>query len=313
MRQPGRVQIALKESPSHVLPAAVIYDYPINEGTVRQAQLCPEFLSAYSNGLPLIETRCFHNDCPTRDSLAYVCPSGFWGFRHVIGLPHSLATHPGDVETKISYQGTPEAIYAVARDLGLREEHYKNLAALAPKFHWTSCDEHEGTIKTLKTKTPHLVYFYCHGHVDDDAPCIFVGEQNAPGIYRSSLRAEGINWGNSRPLIFLNGCHTSALSPEQAINLVSGFIENASASGVIGTEISVFESLASQFAEACLAVFVQGKSIGDAIRNARLTLLQQGNPLGLVYVPFVIDTLRLVDKSSEGGESVEAQVEGNVA
>jgi hypothetical protein len=37
-----------------------------------------------------------------------------------------------------------------------------------------------------------------------------------------------------------------------------------------------------------------GEPIGEAVRKARLTLLHGGNPLGLVYLPFVVAHLRLV-------------------
>ena len=68
--------------------------------------------------------------------------------------------------------------------------------------------------------------------------------------------------------------------------------------GVVGTEITIFEPLATAFAEECLAHFLNEVPIGDAIRQARLKLLQDGNPLGLVYIPFVVSSVRL---AKEGG------------
>lgn len=59
-----------------------------------------------------------------------------------------------------------------------------------------------------------------------------------------------------------------------------------------------FEPLAGAFAEACLAAFVaEHLTIGESIRRAHLHVLAQRNPLGLVYVPFVLSTLRLVDRA----------------
>ena len=63
---------------------------------------------------------------------------------------------------------------------------------------------------------------------------------------------------------------------------------------MIGTEITIFESLAKAFAEECLRRFLNGDKIGDAVRGARLKLLKDGNPLGLVYIPYVIANLHLV-------------------
>jgi hypothetical protein len=65
------------------------------------------------------------------------------------------------------------------------------------------------------------------------------------------------------------------------------------AAGVIGTEITVFEPLARAFAEACLRRFLEGATLGAAVRGARLELLGQGNPLGLAYIPFALPGLRL--------------------
>jgi hypothetical protein len=132
--------------------------------------------------------------------------------------------------------------------------------------------------------------FYCHGGVTEtNIPFLEVGPPNAGGgILRDNLRAYEIRWTAPRPLVFLNGCRTTALEPEAAIDLVSGFVETCNAAGVIGTEITIFESLACRFAEECLQrFFVHRLPIGEAVRAARLALLQEANPLGLVYIPFI--------------------------
>ena len=114
----------------------------------------------------------------------------------------------------------------------------------------------------------------------------------------SFLRAKKIRWDITRPLVFINGCHTTALEPEQAIEFISPFIENANAAGVIGTEITIFEPLATVFAEECLRRFLNDAPIGEAIRGARLKLLKNANPLGLVYIPYVIADLHLIEQET---------------
>ena len=84
-------------------------------------------------------------------------------------------------------------------------------------------------------------------------------------------------------------------TPEKAVEFVSTFIENGAA-GVIGAEIAIFEPLACAFAEECLRHFLQGVPIGEAVRKARLALLQSGNPLGLAYLPFVLPSVHLVEQ-----------------
>ena len=41
--------------------------------------------------------------------------------------------------------------------------------------------------------------------------------------------------------------------------------------------------------------FLSGVPIGEAVRGTRLALLKAGNPLGLVYIPFVMASLRMVE------------------
>jgi hypothetical protein len=73
-----------------------------------------------------------------------------------------------------------------------------------------------------------------------------------------------------------------------------GFVQNSNACGVVGTEVTVFEPLAGTFAKRFMERFLGGAMVGQAIRDARLDLLQEGNPLGLVYTPFVLSGTQLV-------------------
>jgi len=275
----------------------MIYDYALDDGwRDHEYKMCKEFVAAFDRNKPLEESRCFQGDCPSRDDDRTVCPSGFWGYRHYIGMPLSIAGAP-DAPTEVSWQGAPHLTIAVSTSpkLILRLDHEKSVRALKPAFKWDYADTRDATFKLLKESHPHLVYFYCHGGLSRNKPYINVGPDDGPVITQSNLGEKEIEWEAPRPLVFINGCHTTALEPEQAIEFVSSFIRDAKAAGVIGTEITVFESLARAFAEACLRSFiVDGKSIGESIRRARLTLLQAGNPLGLVYVPYVMTGLRLV-------------------
>ena len=112
-------------------------------------------------------------------------------------------------------------------------------------------------------------------------------------IFGDTFRTKHIDWTDPRPVVLVNGCHTTALGPEVAQPLVSGLMFTANAAGVIGTEVTIFEPLAVEFAESFLRVFDAGSMLGWAVRDARLTLLGRGNPLGLVYIPFAAADLEL--------------------
>jgi hypothetical protein len=144
-----------------------------------------------------------------------------------------------------------------------------------------------------------LLYFYCHGGIraNTNLPYLEIGKSDKFGP--DDLIGEGISWKEPNPLVFINGCHTTSLNPEITLDFVSSFVQQSGAAGVIGTEITIFEPLAAKFAEECLSRFVgaaphnESMPIGKAVRGARLELLKQGNPLGLVYIPYAVATLRL--------------------
>jgi hypothetical protein len=300
MGPPGYVQFASKRSAREVVPVALLYDYGINDtAKIDSYNLCPEFLSALAKKTPVLETRCFKGDCPSRGEELVVCPSGFWGFRHRIGLPVSIGGKVRDRAFKIPLAGAPELTMAVATDqqFKMRIPHEHAIKALKDDLIVAYADTRNDAFKLMGRATSHIVYFYCHGGITkENVPYIEVGHGPDSAITRALIGLKKILFRNVQPLVFINGCHTTALEPEAALDLVTGFVENANAAGVIGTEITIFEPLACDFAESCLRHFLQGETIGEAIRLARLELLQKGNPLGLVYIPFVIASLALAAK-----------------
>ena len=297
MVRPCRVQIALAESARDVLPAALFYDYELDEGATTY-QLCAQFHAALHESSRLEESPCFQGDCPqahpgTSDPTV-VCPSGFWGFRHFLGQPLSTSRAPGP-PLRLRYAPPPALTVAVSTDesLILRESHLESLVHLFPAL--DRIESREDVINRLKNSRPHAVYFYCHGGGDSSEAYLRVGPAGGPKITPGNLWWRSAHrWVDPRPLIFVNGCRTTALTPDAGLEFVTAFIEWVGASGVIGTEITIFEPLASTFGATCLAGFLrEEREIGDAVRAARLAVLEQGNPLGLVYTPFVIASLQL--------------------
>lgn len=302
MRKPGLVQIANKDSIRHLLPVAMLYDYDFDTTAPADGYtLCPSFLQALQQPGQLSENECFQGACPSRGQPLVICPSGFWGYRHNLGMPPSLTGAPVEAATEIRYQQAPALVVAVSTDVNfkLRPQHEARLQTLRPGVGWHHALTRDDTMTQMKEVDSQVVYFYCHGGFDseEDVPYLQVGDPAARQyITRDYLRSKlrDLPAAKPQPLVFLNGCHTTALEPEVALDLVSGFVENAHAAGVIGTEITINEALACIFAEECLRHFLDGVAIGEAVRRGRLKLLQQGNPLGLVYIPYVVASLTLV-------------------
>lgn len=301
MRTPGTVQMAARFSANDIVPIALIYDYPVDSQNIQG--LCPAFVQSLAKvqqlGGSLGAEPCFMGECPSRTSETLICPSGFWGYRHDIGSPTPTPYGP-DLAFEIDYTDTPLIDMAMYTDFALLPMHLAQLDKLPATIQRQS--ERAAVLSLLKNSQPQLVYFYCHGMLQDTNPALVIGSEQHPGYLTtdnwSNLR---IRWPQARPLIFINGCHTTAISPAQALNLVKVLVERTAAAGVIGTEITIFEELAQPFAETLLPLFLAGVPLGRAMRETRLQLLARNNPLGLVYTPHAYPLLRLLPHSKDGG------------
>jgi hypothetical protein len=190
-------------------------------------------------------------------------------------------------------KGTLKITMALSTALELLEDHVKRLKGIRKDAEWFCAASRNRVMEGLWNH-PHVVYFYCHGHIAGGSPYLQIGTpEEAEFIYRKDFGRLESAWRDVRPLVFINGCQTTAADPLGAYSLSQQVVVNARGAGAIGTEIMVFEPLASAFAEECLRRFLAGESIGWAIRNARLKLLADGNPLGLVYIPFAVAGLQL--------------------
>jgi len=296
----GAVELTARQSMRLAVPAALVYDYPLDTNR-RVVRFCPGAASAMASGEDLAGEPCFDGACPHYDDLDVVCPGGFWGYRHELGVPLSLgAAGQGEAhEMAASIPGgdDPEFVVGTTTDRSflLRSEHLSRLKQLHTPLTWRLGDERDAVLDLLRTSSPHVVYFLCHGVEKDGLPGLVVGDPDAPSaITPDNLSAYRNSWPATRPLVVLNGCRTTALDPTKPLNFVETFLRDACASGVIGTEITVFEPLACAFAEEVLHRFVHDDvPLGAAVRAARLALLSRGNPLGLAYVPYGPTDLRM--------------------
>ncbi|HET7236615.1 MAG TPA: hypothetical protein VFK59_09305, partial [Actinomycetota bacterium] len=120
LRTTGPVQIALGRSARRVFPAALVYDL-LGLDTTLQADafsLCSTFVAAMDSGLPLETSDCFTTGCDTPGKRDVVCPSGFWGLRHELGLP--VSELEGDTRATIDHGGAPAITVGVSTDTRLQ-------------------------------------------------------------------------------------------------------------------------------------------------------------------------------------------------
>lgn len=323
---PGLLQVALKLSPRAVLPAAVVYDYAWKPEIYRDVfettafELCPTFSAALdkarTGGPSLEECDCFKGGCAVkamidditkpgstktlRDLPPLICPSGFWGYRHSLGLPLTLDGANKDVPPVIGFKNELDMVACVSTDplFVERDPHLDRLKVMKSVLKLARHEDYDTVVVRLRNTTPHLIYFYCHGGIRKNKhPYLSIGKDQE--ISPDNFSGEGILWKDPHPLVFINGCHTTSLNPEVTLDFVSSFVQQSGAAGVVGTEITIFEPLAVKFAEECFSRFIgappftESMPLGRAVRGARLELLKQGNPLGLVYIPYAVASLRL--------------------
>ncbi|MFA4849518.1 MAG: coenzyme-B sulfoethylthiotransferase subunit gamma [Methanoregula sp.] len=298
------IQVVMKENPQNFFPIGMIYDFNLKtQQDTSRYHLCPQFLKALQDKKSLKELRCFVNNCTAKtdpDGLT-VCPMGFWGFRHIIGSPLSVA---GDsIRNSIQSGDELKILFARAQPLDSGDAHLKAVRNIVTidqnRFKKASVDlaKDEKDLLVKLNQPPHIIYFFCHGTdtTHGDVPLLIFDENNKKFTIDPTffLGIDIPSWEKRRPLIFLNGCHTGDIGPGKYLDFIKPLIVTYKASGVIGTEINIHPVMASIFAQKCLSSFIGGASIGEAVRDARLAVLSTYNPLGLVYDPFISGGLKL--------------------
>ena len=133
-----------------------------------------------------------------------------------------------------------------------RADHEARLRALGTDLTWRYADSREETLRLLRESRAHVVYFYCHGGLTaTNVPYLTVG----PPARRASRATSSARCASAGPAaaarVHQRLPHDRAEPGAGARTSRRAWSERGAA-GVIGTEITNFEPLASAFAEECL-------------------------------------------------------------
>ncbi|MES4889608.1 CHAT domain-containing protein [Streptomyces sp. NPDC096012] len=296
LSRPAEIQVCRQELQNLVYPWGLLYDIPLD------SQERPRPCRA---GWAEVQRDPMARSCPAEDghTLNSLCPFGFWGFRHFIEQPPSV--RPGKrLRLWAGRRGEAPAL-TVGRSHSLdRPLMDRHLTALRGHFGHggvLECDRRDTLRKALTDTAGACVYFYGHGRRPDpatEAPGTTVleighGDRIAPRDL--AAWADDCAWErleSAAPLVFLNGCHTVDSDPASWLTLVEAF-SGFSASGVVGTEISVDQELANEIGERFWALLLAGEAVGPALHRVRMALLRKGNALGLAYTAYCSAALRL--------------------
>lgn len=272
------------------VPWELLYQRPIesfDEGEPDLVRLCPDF----ETHSPVA--------CPHDDS-EVVCPHNFWGYRYIIEQlpnwvppkqPPPLADLPLVVRNRQPLRFVP-----VVYDWPNLDNHLDELRALAKEkdLHVEQKIETKARLKAElvdRLEPADILYFYVHGGFDQQGPMVELGPLHAKSRFRASDLAawkDRIDLSLRQPLVVFNACETAAFLPEHHESLPKGFADRG-ASGVIGTQVKVYESFAAHFIRLFFQKFLAQKTVGQALFEARWELLfdrADPDPRGLVYSLF---------------------------
>jgi hypothetical protein len=171
---------------------------------------------------------------------------------------------------------------------------------LSRLFRLSEIDDLETLEQALATDDTDLVYFYCHGKRRPFGrktwkPVLEIGRGQQ--IIPEDLEAWATGWSDEhwqdpRPLVVLNGCHTSELTPEMLVDWVTMF-EQLRAAGSVGTEVALTQPVATEAMECFLTLLANGQSAAASIRAMRWQLLAKGNVMGLAYTLYAYGGLTM--------------------
>jgi hypothetical protein len=299
------IDVTRPEEHIYSFPWQFFYDIPLIEGMEHTfCQVIPKLDEVITND-PAI------HKCPYQDEHEFgktLCPFGFWGFRF------KIQQHAGKGQgayLKIVTPGNKEMLVTNTLDVRSKVDlanHIQSLNAILSSKNGKVTHETDKPMVMELMGNPELslIYFYCHGYREkgyEATTYLSIGDGEQINIddfsgyyYYSWCTKYGLEEykKKTKPLVFINACHSIEINPDTLGSFLERFMSTQFASGIIGTEVSVDQTLAMDFANKFFSSFVQeGKSVGEAIHHTRLSYLAQHSLFGLVYTPYCFADLTL--------------------
>lgn len=295
------IQVARTEDATYAFPWALVYEYPMDDS--KAYTNCPILKEwgedGVRRGLRLMKF-CPYGDEEYHQGNIY-CPYGFWGLKHIIEQPLSEwhdnngLVERGETENEILYRAHVDMAVGTTRavkDTERLKAHLEKLKKL-PNVNITRPEFAEDINRVLQAiRQPSIVYLFCHGKFDQVERIAYLNigslDEKQYRIYPHTVsnwvNAKNLDaWKERRPLVFINGCHTVDLSPNQIVSFVTSF-QYARARGVMGTEIFIQAPVAYEVAEQLFDKLINQKMpVGVAMYQIRWELANKGNLLGLAY------------------------------
>jgi hypothetical protein len=300
------VQLALTALPDSV-PWSTLYERPINRNVTT---LCRCFAD---DGVPIPDGDC-PADCPDRRNPDVVCPVAFWGYRYILEqMPAGAQSGENDLSATMGYQipnAGDETVLALlywgeteGRNAFQRvDEHRQKVTgyAVPQKLRIIPSLDPDDAPPIMNGdrsggRVPHMIHFYVHGHDDKEGRVLVMGNNAEHAYIGSSEILEKVDLRSTQPLVVLTGCQTGGQAVGRYSLLTADFLRRG-ACGVLATECTVFENIASYVANQFFRRFFMGERAGEVLLKITRYLMQARNPYGLVYSFYANADLRLSER-----------------
>ena len=232
-------------------------------------------------------------DCTHTSSSKVFCVRGFWGVRHYVEelLPQLRNAQlkiqkPAQDPVRIVASATlPEAAQLETR---LKPVIGTNSVVKGP---WIETDLFDLLWKNPAARPAVLVVL---GHLQKkDIPGQPVGAriELQPGSEWMTLQEllqrikMGPNWDNPRTILILAPCESAATDDQTLNDLVTAF-STAGAGAILGTQVEVGATQATDFAEQITNLMWNGATLGVAMQQVRSELVMGGDPGGFLFQSF---------------------------
>ncbi|TEU17018.1 MAG: CHAT domain-containing protein [Anaerolineales bacterium] len=160
-----------------------------------------------------------------------------------------------------------------------------------------------GKTDTGERPLDEIHHLSCHAHTDEKHPwkssLRLAGNQRITleemEEHLADLECSGTEHKTKEmPLVFFNACETAEMTPKGMISFPQYFLLDNKNCGFIGTETGIPGSFASEFCQQFYLHLLRGCGVGEAIFEARHTMLRRyNNPLGILYTSYVDPYLKV--------------------
>jgi len=176
---------------------------------------------------------------------------------------------------------------SVQKEVVFLMTNFKNVEEVEPSL--------SAVRKLLRTGGFHLIHFACHGSFDpEEHEQSIVYLQGNDKLKSRDIAGERRTFGKDRPFVFINACQTAR--EDFSLVGIGGWANkfvNANASSFLGSFWEVNDELAYRFSKSFYGSLFEGKTIGEAMRDARLEI-KGADPTWLAYTLYADPLTKII-------------------